>query len=1167
MTYKVISTSYPSGYSLAAQYNGLLILSTGSIGGTGLKLSNAANVGNYGEVAADSQASNANNGITAEAGATIKNGSVAATFAGIQGYSGIFAQNAAATVRNYGGITGHGPGGDGVFIVAGGSVTNGAANDTSAVIVGAHSGVVANALASVVNFGRIQAFSQIYTTTEVDGVDLAAGGTIVNGSASDTIASVSGAVAGVVAGALTGIQNYGTIEGGEGVHLALGGTVTNGSTAAASAEIYGYFATGSAVIADKGSATIINFGVIKSKSEDGVVIHSGGVITNGDKDHTGALISGGYTGIVGGLLPTVVNFGTVRGLGVEGVYLEGGAVTNGSAADTAAEIYGKLVGIYLAGAGTIANFGQIRGATTYGVELRNGGLVTNGSGADRTALIDSAYAVAVYGSAGTVRNYGTIAGIGSGSVGVKLAAGGLLTNGTGTDTAAYIGGTAGVSLAAAGTVNNFGVIASHSLYAIKASALAIIANGSNTDTIAELEGARGVLLLGGGTVRNFGTIASSTNEAVFMTAGGVLANGSTSDLNAVIRGPFAVNADGATITNFATILSTAAHAAVYLSGGQLTNGSPTITSALISGGSSGLDAEASASVINLATIAGGAAAGVYLGNGCALVNGAAGVNSALVQGDAGVWATGTGATIENFGVIYGSHGVAVDLSGAGGVLEVEAGCAFYGAVLGGGGTLDLGSGSGTISSFAHGDAVVSGAIVPSSFSDFAAFEIGAAANFTLAGAGSLTAGRALTVDGSLTVAGTLSSAGFLAVTRTLTGVGTLALTAGSATFETGTVLTIARVTQSGGVANFAAASLTVSHPWTQTSGIVAVSAGDKVSFTGTGDTFSGTLTGTGAIAFTGGSDLLSGATLSAKTVTVTGAAVTLSGAISLFGALSVTSTNLVIATAGATLSRGGSLNLTNHASNAIEGAASTAILTNGDKITGAGTISNLVLVNQAGGVINGNQTTALIINTGASTIANAGLIENVGTGGTTIMSAVANTGTLLVAKGVLTASAAVSGAGIVKIGGGTADFASGFSENVTFTSTTGVLELAKSTTYTGSIAGFSKTGTTSFDLLDIASGTASASYSGTTVSGVLTVTDGTHTAKITLIGDYTASTFTPTSDGHGGTSVVDPTALSGRTPSLQPLIAAMAGFGSAGGQSTSAGALARGPTSWLVHAA
>jgi phospholipase C len=47
-------------------------------------------------------------------------------------------------------------------------------------------------------------------------------------------------------------------------------------------------------------------------------------------------------------------------------------------------------------------------------------------------------------------------------------------------------------------------------------------------------------------------------------------------------------------------------------------------------------------------------------------------------------------------------------------------------------------------------------------------------------------------------------------------------------------------------------------------------------------------------------------------------------------------------------------------------------------------------------------------------------------------------------------------------------------------------------------------------------------YSGTASGGTLTVTDGSHTANIALLGNYTASTFVTSSDGHGGTNVVDP---------------------------------------------
>ena len=45
---------------------------------------------------------------------------------------------------------------------------------------------------------------------------------------------------------------------------------------------------------------------------------------------------------------------------------------------------------------------------------------------------------------------------------------------------------------------------------------------------------------------------------------------------------------------------------------------------------------------------------------------------------------------------------------------------------------------------------------------------------------------------------------------------------------------------------------------------------------------------------------------------------------------------------------------------------------------------------------------------------------------------------------------------------------------------------------------------------------------GNTSGGTLTITDGTHTANIALQGDYLSSTWTLSSDGNGGTLVVDP---------------------------------------------
>jgi len=170
-----------------------------------------------------------------------------------------------------------------------------------------------------------------------------------------------------------------------------------------------------------------------------------------------------------------------------------------------------------------------------------------------------------------------------------------------------------------------------------------------------------------------------------------------------------------------------------------------------------------------------------------------------------------------------------------------------------------------------------------------------------------------------------------------------------------------------------------------------------------------------------------------------------------------------------------------------------------------------------------------------------------------------NTGALVVLGGTLTSDGTVSGTGHVNINSGLADFGTGFKENVTFTGTTGELKLGGSKTYTGEISGFSKTGATSLDLLDIAfAGTTTAHYSGTATSGVLTVTEGANTAKITLEGDYLSSTFTLSAAPGGGTLVVDPPKaptpahVVGPAPTRQ-FVAAMAGFGALAGGSVGMG--------------
>jgi hypothetical protein len=107
--------------------------------------------------------------------------------------------------------------------------------------------------------------------------------------------------------------------------------------------------------------------------------------------------------------------------------------------------------------------------------------------------------------------------------------------------------------------------------------------------------------------------------------------------------------------------------------------------------------------------------------------------------------------------------------------------------------------------------------------------------------------------------------------------------------------------------------------------------------------------------------------------------------------------------------------------------------------------------------------------------------------------------------------------------GETLEVISTYSGQVSFTASTGILELLNSSGFAGTVAGM--TGQDTIDFADIdPTKVQRPTYSGTASGGTLTVTDGSHTANIALLGNYTASTFVTSSDGHGGTNVVDPSA-------------------------------------------
>lgn len=313
--------------------------------------------------------------------------------------------------------------------------------------------------------------------------------------------------------------------------------------------------------------------------------------------------------------------------------------------------------------------------------------------------------------------------------------------------------------------------------------------------------------------------------------------------------------------------------------------------------------------------------------------------------------------------------------------------------------------------------------------------------------------------------------------------------------------------------------------------------------------------GDGVIQTFGSGNVLDGLAASIDnqaTIDVLGAStLTLKGAIDNAGTIELSAQGaaavLSIGASNATLSGGGQISLLGDPDNEIVGTTAAATLTNLDNtISGAGQLGDgtMTLVNGSGGRIVASLAGGLVIDTGAQTIANAGQIESAGAGGLTIVGAIDNTGVLDALVGILTVNGAVSGAGRATIDGGTLVAAGAFSQRVAFGAAGGGLELAHSQSYGGTVSGFSPRA--ALDLDDIAFvGPDQASFSGFASGGVLTVTDGTHAAHISLAGDYLGTTFATSSDGHGGTMVVE----RART---HRFVAATASLGGCDGLSTSA---------------
>ena len=196
----------------------------------------------------------------------------------------------------------------------------------------------------------------------------------------------------------------------------------------------GTISGGTVAITAAGTATIDNFGTIKSTNVFSAIAIASGTVINGAVSNTTAAILGSTYGIEATGVATVVNYGTVTANHQEGIGLRAGG-----SLDNLGVIDANEYGVFLYGPGTATNSGTINGL---------GGIITN---YDADVVVNSGDIAGTRGggiilqAGGTVVDSGTISGsyvavLFRGTVEQSAGAGERLTTSTGP-----IGGSASAS--------------------------------------------------------------------------------------------------------------------------------------------------------------------------------------------------------------------------------------------------------------------------------------------------------------------------------------------------------------------------------------------------------------------------------------------------------------------------------------------------------------------------------------------------------------------------------------------------------------------------------------------------------------------------------------------------------------------------------------------------
>ena len=889
--------------------------------------------------------------------------------------------------------------------------------------------------------------------------------------------------AGIVEDAAAGLG----LAGYAGVDLAVGGRVSNSNIIAAGA---GGAGGGATVDGGAGGAGVLLGGTGEVTNKGSVFGGVGGVGATGNATQQGGEGGVGGAGLLAASGATVANSGLLTGgTGGAGGYNSQGALGNGGAGGD---------GVSLVGSGAVTNSGTIAGGIGgAGGYFRNypyypvsGGAGRGGNGVDASGALKLVNTGVIRGGSG---NSAPPSYSGEGGYGVLAETGAILNEGLiagGNGVGGYERGGAGARLLDGGSIANLGTIqggrggrfGGQGADGVDAAGGSKEVTFSNKGLIQGGAGAGGepsTFFYGpgdggaGGVGASLFSATAANSGTIIGGAGGYGGGGYIGAYGGVGGAGVVDNAD---LTNTGLIVGGAGGRGgsgnYYGLNGAAGGAGVVLGGALVNGGT----------IVGGAGGAGGGGFGNYgvagpQGDGVSLPNVANLTNTAggLISGGIGVEVGARRATVVNAGTIAGQTD-AVLFHSAGDVLVLESAATFEGAVVGGNGTLELNGGAGTLTNIGAG-ARLSGSIA-ASVSGFGTYEI-ASGRWSISGVNALAAHASLVADTAVRVTGAFSA-----------GVGAY------------------------------------------------VDSNARLVFAGVTGSFAGEVGGRGDVTFLGGTQTFVGATYNGQFlfgghVLLDHDKASLQGFIFSEG-LTVNTANLEVGAGGVTLV-GGVVTLTDSSANRISGAAPGDAFTNDYAvISGAGQLGggSMQLVNEAHGVIDGTGANALIIDTGAASIVNAGLIEASGAGGVVIASAVSGAGRLEANGGTLSANGAVAASQSGVIAGGALAFGASFAGAVSFTGSSGVLRLAQSQGYTGSITGFAVGGGDKLDLADIGFVSPSeASFSGTASQGVLTVTDGTNTAKITLIGDYLGDAFTAASDGHGGTVITAGAALEARAPS------------------------------------